>query len=113
MRRIEGAKFFKAKRNSIFIRARGRAGPQSIYACRVEISFPGMARVKTDDAVCDFATLEFAADIDHECKTTSVDKFVGDKSDAQFHRKINRRSVPGLRRSIVRSQSALAMPRSL
>ena len=60
-----------------------------------------MARVKTDDAVCDFATLEFAADIDHECKTTSVDKFVGDKCDAQFHRRINGRSVPGLRRSIV------------
>src|ERR1700736_3251233 len=64
-----------------------------------------MARVKTDNAVCDFATLEFAADIDHECKTTSVDKLVGDKRDAQFHRKINRRSVPGLRRSIVLRKS--------
>src|SRR5271165_3863456 len=106
MRRIEGAKLFKTKRNSIFIRARGCVGPYGIYACRVEISFPGMARVKTDDAVCDFATLEFAADIDQECKTASVDKFVGDKCDAQFHRKINRRSVPGLRRSIVRRSVA-------
>ena len=54
-----------------------------------------MARVKTDDAVCDLATLEFAADIDQECKTTSVDKFVGDKCDAQFHRKTNGRFIPG------------------
>ena len=42
-------------------------GPQSIYACRGKIFFQGMAGVKTDDAVCDFATLEFAADIDQEC----------------------------------------------
>src|SRR5271165_3951502 len=33
--------------------------------------------------------------------TGRMDKFIGDKCDAQFHRKINGRSVPGLRRSIV------------